>query len=97
VLVVTLTGTFVYAATISVIARLLAYGATCAAPPVLRRRESAPTAKFVAPVGVAVAVIALLLVAWLVANSTAVQTRDAGIAAAIGLLIYFASRRKRQV
>lgn len=97
VLVLTLTGTFVYAATISVIARLLAYASTCAALPVLRRREGSPVAEFIAPMGTAVAVVSLLLVAWLLTNSTLVQARDAGIAAAIGLLIYFASRRKSTV
>ena len=49
VLVLTLTGTFVYAATISVIARLLAYASTCAALPVLRRRKGSPAAEFTAP------------------------------------------------
>ena len=93
VLVLTLTGTFVYAATISVIARLLAYAGTCAALPVLRRRESSPAAQFIAPAGIAVSIVSLLLVAWLLTHSTAVGARDAGIAAAIGLLIYFASRR----
>ena len=56
--------------------------------------ESSPPASFVAPVGIAVSVVSLLLVAWLLTNSTAVQARDTGIAAAIGLVIYFASSRK---
>jgi len=93
VLVLTLTGTFIYAATVSVIARLLAYAATCAALPILRRRKDAPDAQFVAPAGTAVAVVALVLVAWLLSNSTIVQARDAGIFAAVGLLIYVISRR----
>ncbi len=93
VLLLTLTGTFVYAATISVIARLLAYAATCAALPLLRRRRNSPAATFVAPLGTAVSAASLLLTGWLLTNSTAIQARDAGIAAAIGLLIYFASGR----
>jgi amino acid transporter len=95
VLVLTLTGTFVYAATISVIARLLSYAATCAALPVFRRRADAPEALFVAPGGVAVSVAALVLVAWLLSNSTAAQARDAGIAAAVGLLLYATRRVQR--
>jgi amino acid transporter len=91
-LVLTLTGTFVYAATISVIARLLSYAATCAALPVFRRRGDAPEALFVAPGGVVVSVVALVLVAWLLSNSTATQARDAGIAAAVGLLLYWSSK-----
>ena len=94
VLGLTLTGTFIYAATISVIARLLVYAATCAALPVLRRRENSPVAEFVALHGVVDSIVSLLLVAWLLTHSTALQARDAGIAAAIGLLIYFASRGK---
>ena len=93
-LLLTLTGTFIYAATISVIARLLAYAATCAALPVLRRRHGPHTPAFVAPFGVAASAVSLVLVAWLLASTTAVQARDAALAAAIGLLVYFAARRK---
>jgi APA family basic amino acid/polyamine antiporter len=91
-LVLTLTGTFIYAATISVIARLLAYAATCAALPVLRRRTG-PEAAFVAPFGVAASVVSLCLVGWLLTNTTGPQARDTLIAAACGLLIYVVSRQ----
>jgi amino acid transporter len=87
-LLLTLSGTFVYAATISVIARLLSYAATCAALPVLRHRESAPAALFRAPAGVAVSIVALVLVGWLLSHSTRVQARDAGIAVVAGLVLY---------
>ena len=93
-LVLTLSGTFVYAATISVIARLLSYSATCAALPVLRRRSDARPALFRAPAGVAVSVASLLLAVWLLSYSTGRQARDAGMAAALGLLIYFAARAR---
>ena len=92
VLILTLSGTFVYAATISVLARLLTYAATCVALPTLRRAGAAPPARFVVPAGVAVSVVSLLLVAWLLFNSTGHQARDAGIAAALGILINGASR-----
>jgi amino acid transporter len=91
-LVLTLSGTFVYAATISVLARLFGYATTCAALPALRRAPGASPTRFVVPAGTTMAVIALLLVVWLVSNSTASQARDAGIAAVLGLLIYAASR-----
>lgn len=95
-LAMTLSGTFVYAATISAIARLLTYAATCAALPVLRRKERELPALFHAPVGVALAVIALALTAWLLANCTLQQARDSAIAAAIGVVIYFAYRLTRR-
>jgi amino acid transporter len=90
-LALTLSGTFVYAATISAIARLLTYSATCAALPVLRRKEAELPALFRAPAGVALSIFALLLAAWLLSNSKAAGSRSA-IAAAVGLLIYFAYR-----
>jgi amino acid transporter len=92
VLALTLSGTFVYAATISVLARLVSYAMTCAALPVLRRSPTAPPARFAVPGGPAIAVVSLALVAWLVSNSTGRQARDAAIAAAVGLAIYGASR-----
>jgi amino acid transporter len=94
-LTLTLSGKFVYLATISVIARLLSYSVTCAALPVLRRRADAPPAAFRTPAGVAVTVASLLLAAWLLSNATFAQARDAGIAAAIGLVVYFAGRSQR--
>lgn len=97
ILAVTLSGTFVYIVTISAIARLLIYGATCAALIALRRSASAPPARFAAPGGHVLAVVALLVVGWLLWNTTGRQMRDAAIAALIGLLLYVvapASRRR---
>ena len=91
-LALSLSGTFVYAATVSVIARLFGYATTCLAVPVLRRAPQASPATFKVPAGTTVCVIALLLVAWLLSNSTASQARDTAIAIAIGSLIYAASR-----
>jgi basic amino acid/polyamine antiporter, APA family len=91
-LALTLSGTFVYAATISSIARLLTYAATCAALPVLRRKEAELPALFRAPAGIALSMFALLLTVWLLSNSSAKQARDSAIAATAGVLIYFAYR-----
>lgn len=96
VLILTLSGTFVYAATISVIARLLSYSATCAALPVLRRKATAPQAHFRAPAGLVVSLAALLLAAWLLSHVSGSQARDAGIAVLIGLLIYLVPRLLRR-
>jgi amino acid transporter len=92
-LVLTLSGTFVYAATISAIARLLTYFASCAALPVLRKKERELPAAFRAPAGVALAVIALVLCVWLLSNSSREQQRDSLVAAAIGLVIYLVYKR----
>jgi amino acid transporter len=91
-LVVTLKSSFVAALTISASARLVTYAVTCAALPVLRRRKDVSTAVFRLPGGSIIAVAALLLSAWLLANSTLREAIQASIAAAVGLLIYFAYR-----
>jgi amino acid transporter len=93
-LVLTLSGTFIYAVTISTITRLLTYAATCAALPVLRRRRKKP-APFQIPAGVALSVVTLLVTAWLLSGITWREARDAGIAAAAGLVIYLAYRLKK--
>jgi len=91
-LVLTLTSTFVAALTISTIARLVAYAVTCAALPVLRRRSAAPKALFHLPGGTAIAVAALILSGWLLANSTLKEGIQSAIAAVVGLAIYFGYR-----
>ena len=94
----TLWSTFSKQVNLSVIARLISYGVTCAALLVFRRKHDAPPAMFKAPAGVAVAIGALLLSGWLLSNSKWLDVRDSIIAAAVGLAIYFAYRfaRKRQ-
>ena len=87
-LVLTLKSSFVAALTISAIARLVTYAATCAALPVLRRKTGSPSAMFKVRGGVIIAIAALLLAVWLLANSTRKEAIQAGIAALVGLLIY---------
>ncbi len=93
-LVLALTGTFVYAATISVIARLLAYGSTCAALPVLRRKKTAPEAAFHTPGGDVLAVLSVVVAGYLLSRTTLAQARDGAIAVAIGLIVYWLGKRK---
>lgn len=97
-LALTLSGTFIYAATISTIARLLAYAVTCAGLIELRHRDQRQQefkAHFKAPAGVAVSIAALILIVWLLANSSGREARDSGIAAIAGLLIYGAYKMFR--
>jgi APA family basic amino acid/polyamine antiporter len=94
-LVLTLWSTFSKQVALSALARLLAYGATCAALIILRRRVGAPEALFKVRAGVAVAILTFLLIVWLFLSSTWFDARDTGIASALGLLIYFAYRWSR--
>jgi APA family basic amino acid/polyamine antiporter len=83
-----LASSFVKQVNVSVIARLVSYGVTCAALIVFRRRPDAPAAPFLAPSGVALAAVTMLAILWLLTNATVADIRDTSIAAGIGLLIY---------
>jgi amino acid transporter len=91
-LLLTLRSSFVSALTISAIARLVTYGATCLALPVLRARKDTPAPLFKVRGGTIIAIASLLLAAWLLANSTAREAWQAAVAAGIGLVIYFSYR-----
>jgi len=91
-LLMTLKSSFVAALTISAIARLVTYAATCLALPLLRQRQNTPKALFRLPGGVVIAGLSLVLIVWLLANSTKQEAITAAIVAAVGLLIYFAHR-----
>jgi APA family basic amino acid/polyamine antiporter len=95
-LVLTLDGSFLAAVTLSTVARLLVYTATCAALPVLRRREGIEPARFRVRGGHAVALLALVLIAWLLAHAQARELLQVGIAIAIGFGVMLASRRGHQ-
>jgi len=88
-LFLTVQSSFLSALTISTITRLIVYATTCAALPVLRRRENAPKAELIIPFGIVAAVLSLLLTIWLLTN---VDFKKEGLAililSVIGLIIY---------
>jgi amino acid transporter len=89
-LLLTLKSSFVAALTISTIARLVTYGATCLALPVFRASRESLRAMFRLPGGTVVAILSLVLIVWLLLNATLQEAKAAAIAAAAGLLIYVA-------
>jgi APA family basic amino acid/polyamine antiporter len=91
-LFLTLQSSFLAALTISTIARLVTYAATCLSLPILRRRKDAPAAVFRLPGGTAIAILSLGLIVWLLLNSTLQEAKAAAIAAGVGLVIFFAYR-----
>ncbi len=89
-LFLTLKSSFVQALTISTLARLVTYGATCLALPLFRHRRETPAPAFRLPGGTVIAILSLLLIVWLLAHSTLQEAQATAIAAGVGLLIYFA-------
>ncbi len=93
-LVLALSGTFIYAATLTSIVRLLIMTTTCAAMPALRLRTGS-TAPFRVPAGWFVAAAALALCGWLLAASPLREALDVAIALAVGLLSFLVGRTFR--
>jgi amino acid transporter len=91
-LALALSRTFLYLVTVSTVARLAYYFATCAALPILRRRESALPTAFRLRGGVWISAAAMALCAWLLSNATLQEVRDTAIAAAAGFVIYGVNR-----
>jgi amino acid transporter len=89
-LFLTLKSSFVAALTISTIARLVTYGATCLALPIFRRRKEGPAAAFHLPGGTIIAFLSLALIVWLLLHSTLQEAKDTAKAAGAGLAIYLA-------
>ena len=92
-LVLAVSGTFIYALTLSTIIRLSYFALTCAALPVLRRRRLAAPAPFRVWGGGVVAALCVGLCLWLLSNSAAAEARDVGLAAAAGLVLYVVSKK----
>jgi amino acid transporter len=90
--VVAIFSTFLSALTLSTIVRLVAYIATCAALPAMRRRRDLPPPPFAVPVASCVSVAAIGLSAWLVSTSPANEVRLTAIFVLLGVAMYFASR-----
>jgi len=84
---------FLTAVAIATITRLIVYATTCLALPLLRQRDDVPPAQFKPKLGIAAAVISLILTIWLLTN---VDFAKEGIAilimAAVGLALYGGGR-----
>jgi len=91
----TLTSTYVYVLTISTIARLLVFAATCVSLPILRRSEAARPALFRLRGGVVIPAAALSFIVWLLASTSLSESRDVGIAALAGAVLYVGGRTAR--
>jgi APA family basic amino acid/polyamine antiporter len=87
--VVALFSTFLSALTISTIVRLLAYLATCAAVPALRRRSDVPPPAFTMRAPSIVWMAAIALGGWLVSTSPWHEVRIAATFVVVGVAMYW--------
>jgi basic amino acid/polyamine antiporter, APA family len=88
---------FLGALGIATITRLIIYATTCLSLIVFRKRDDAPQARFIAPLGVVAAVLSIALIAWLLTN---VEFTKEGLpiaaVAAVGLVVFYAYRLYRK-
>lgn len=94
-LALALSGTFVYAITIAAISKLVTSAATCAALPVLRRRDSLNPPTYVVPFGPLLSAIGFAFCTWLLVHSGWTEVRDVALAGVIGMLLYAVTRKAR--
>ena len=94
-LVLTLGGTFISQLTISALARLMVYVATCGSLLVLRRRAAAPAAEFRIPAGNGIAIAALAMGAWMLSGIGWRDARDTLLACGAGLLLFLLAKVTR--
>jgi amino acid transporter len=81
---------------VSTISRLLVFAVTCVSLPKLRRIETAPAARFVLPGGWVIPGAALAMIAWLLASSSWMESRDVTILILLGSLLYAAGRWRKK-
>ena len=93
----TLSGSFVGLVAIATLARLTTFAATCAAVPVLRKRNPDQPPAFSVPGGLFSVVLAMLLIAWLLTSSSLHEIITVSVVLLLGLAIQFAMVKYRSM
>jgi amino acid transporter len=96
VLVLALSGSFIYIVKITLIARISVYALTCVTLPLLRRRKDVPRALLVLRAGPALACVAIACCLLCLVNSSMREMLDVAAAAVFGLILLAASRIGRR-
>lgn len=94
VMILAVSGTFEKLVLVNVAARLYEYLMVCLAVVVLRFKAKSHPRPFKIPFGIFIPTVAALLSLWLLAQETAKELLMAVLALAVGMVIYFFSRRK---
>lgn len=95
-LLLAITGTFLYALTLSTLIRLAYFALVSAALPILRLRTDVPSAQFQVTGGWLVSGLAVLLCGWLLSTSRGAELRDVAILVGSGLLIFVLMQRRQK-
>jgi amino acid transporter len=96
VLVLALSGSFIYLVKVTLISRIAVYVATCATLPLLRRRKDVPRAAFMLRGGPALACLAIACCLLFLAKSSMRELLDVAVAVLLGLILMAASWMSRR-
>ncbi len=95
ILVLALSGSFIYLAKLSLIARVAVFAITCITLPLMRRRPELPEAAFRLPAGSFIGYGSAALCVLFLAASSMSELLDVAIAVAVGLMIFGVTRLAR--
>jgi amino acid transporter len=87
-IIISLNYSFLKAASISAITRVMIYGIVCITLIVLRKKKPEQTNFFRIKYGNMIAVLGVLITLWLLTSSKVNELRDIAISIAIGLVVY---------
>jgi amino acid transporter len=96
ILILALSGSFIYLAKLSLISRVAVFAITCATLPIMRRRPNLPEAAFKLPAGSLFGYGAAILCVLFLAASSMRELLDVAIAVMAGLAIFGVSRFVRR-
>ncbi len=96
-ILISISNTFIYAATISAITRVMTYAIVCISLIVLRKKIASQTGFFKIPFGKFFAIAGILITIWLLTSSKLTALRDITIALAAGLLIYILNELQKKI
>ena len=96
VLILTLWGDFISSVKISTLIRLITYAVTCLSVPILRRKKNLDAPFYRMPLGNLITFLSLILIVWLVTNTSWQEIRDLGITAVIGLILFYYNKISRK-
>ncbi len=89
-IIISLSYSFLSAASISAITRVMIYAIVCVTLIILRKKRPGDTGFFKIKYGNVIAVLGVLLAIWLLSSAKLHELRDVAIAIGIGVIIYFA-------
>ena len=99
-IIISLNYSFLSAASISAITRLMIYGIVCITLIILRKKKPEQAGFFKIKYGKLIAILGLLIAVWLLSSATIKQMKQIGLAIGIGLVIYLTmeiTKRKKRV